>query len=166
MVKLFHGTSEFAYQKIYESGFIGVNEDDYVEYVIEIFNLLDVPSEKYKRFIDRMRQEIEEYAPNGSVSFFPKWREHKIYFQIIGSQLGESFGHTLRQAIKYASRVTKTSYKDNLKKMRILGKQRVVVLEVDLPDSFIANKDSIGSLSEIYTIGKVPIEYIRDVIFL
>ena len=166
MVKLFHGTSEFACHKIYESGFIGVNEDDYVGYVIEIFNLLNVPSEKHERFIDRMRQEIDEYAPNGSVSFFPEWRKHKGYFQIIGSQLGEAFGHTLRRAIKYASRVTKTSYKDNLKKVRILDKQQVVVLEVDLPDSFIVNKDNIGSSSEIYTVGKVPIEYIRDIIFL
>lgn len=166
MVKLFHGTSEFAYHKIYESGFIGVNEDDYVEYVIEIFNLLNVPSEKHERFINRMRQEIEEYAPNGSVSFFPEWREYKGYFQIIGSQLGEAFGHRLRQAIKYASRVTKTSYTDNLKEMRILDKQRIVVLEVHLPDSFIANKDDIGSSSEIYTVSKVPIKYIQDVIFL
>lgn len=166
MIRLFHGTSEFAYQKIQATGFIGINEDDYTDYVNDIFDILNVPLEKRCRFITRMRQEVKEYAPNGSVSFFPTWREHENYLKLIGSQLGEGFGNTLQHAIKYASRVTKTAYRNNLQQVPFLHNQQVVVLEVNLPVNLIANQDDIGSTCELYTNGKVPIRYIQDIIFL
>ena len=89
-----------------------------------------------------------------------------IYVNDNWHQLGEGFGHTLKRAIKYASRVTKTPYKDNLKKVPILVEQQVVILEVHLPEDFIENKNNIGSATEIYTTGKVPVEFIHKVIFL
>ncbi len=166
-VKLYHATSEFSWTRIREAGFIGMTPDLLLSYVEDIFDLLTVPEPKRKVFYDRIRKELQEYAPGGMVSFFPAIQPHMAYFLYLGHNMGEGFGPVLKQTIKYASRVTRTSYPDNLLKFPYLAEpQRPVLLEVDVPIDLLANPEVIGTSTEHYTFSVVPVQHIVAAQFL
>ncbi len=160
-MKLYHATSEFAWEQIQKIGFIGVTEEILLSYIRDIFERLNVPEQKREMYYKRARTDLEVYAPNGMVSFFPDYSEHMEYGRILGRILGESFGTYMKNSVKYASRVTKTSYKNNLEKFPFLIRKHVpVLLTVNVPRRLIANPDAIGTNTEHYTTGVVPTKYL------
>lgn len=162
-MKLYHATSEFAWMQIQKIGFIGITEEILLSYICDIFEQLDVIEQKREVYYKKAKIELEEYAPNGMVSFFPDYSSHMGYGRILGCRLGESFGTDMKNAVKYASRVTKTSYKNNLAKFPFLIQKHVpVLLTVDVPRRLIANPDVIGTNTEHYTVGVVPTKYLVD----
>lgn len=160
-MKLFHATSEFAWEQIQKIGFIGVTEEILLPYIKDIFDILSVPEHKREKFYKRMSADLEENAPNGSVSFFPNYAKHMSWGRHLGKSLGEGFGHDLKCAVKYASRVTKTLSNENRLKIPLLVQTHVpVILKVDIPTSLIDNSEVIGTQQEHYTTGVVPLKYV------
>lgn len=163
---LFHSTSDFSLKQIQKDGFIGIDEDTLLRYIDKIFNKLKVPNNKRQIYYKRAKTELNEYAPNGQVSFWQSSLFMIEYSRIISDNLGEAFGHDLKNAIKYASRVTQTNYKENLKKFPFLTKKnKPVELRVNVPIKLIVNKDEIGKNTELYTFGRVPVKFITNIIY-
>lgn len=166
-MKLYHATSEFAWKEIQRVGFIGVTEDILLSYTRDIFDQLAVPKHKREMFYKRTSANLEEYAPNGSVSFFPDYSGMMEYARLLGRQLGEAFGLDTKNAVKYASRVTKTDYRDNLAKISFLNQTHIpVMLTVDIPNDLIDNTNDIGTKTELYTVGVVPLEYVVEMKYI
>lgn len=166
---LYHATTEFALKQIQQIGFIGVTDTIMLSYIHDIFKCLKVPEAKYEKYCTRAIKDLEEYAPNGQVSFWPKRTKNKMmeYNRLLGRQLGEAFGSDLIRAVKYASRVTKTSFTENVLEIPVLAQDHVpVILEVDVPVELIVNKNNIGTSSEIYTSGVVPACYIMGIEYI
>ena len=164
---LYHGTSDFSLKQIQKDGFIGITEDVLLQYFDKIFNKLKVPNDKKQLYYKRAKTELEEYAPNGQVSFWQSSLFMKDYTHIISDRLGEAFGHDLKNSIKYASRVTQTDYKENLKKFPFLTKKnKAVELQVKVPINLIVNKNQIGKNTELYTSGVVPAKFITNIIYI
>lgn len=169
MLTLYHATSEYALEQMRKDGFIGVTEEIMLSHIRDVFNRLSVPVNKRIKYYKKIRKELEEYAPNGMVSFFPKKTNRDMigYCRMLGEKLGESFGNDIRRAVIYASRVTKTSFKENLTKIPIMMQKHIpVVLTVILPSKMISNQEDIGSSTEHYTVGVVPVEYIMNVEYI
>ncbi len=166
---LYHATSEFALEQIRQVEFIGVTESIMLSYIHDIFKYLNVPEAKYENYCNKAIKDLQEYAPNGQVSFFPEQTKNRMmeYNRLLGKQLGEAFGHGLKDAVKYASRVTKTLFTENVLNIPILNQCHVpVILEVDVPIDLIVNKNNIGTSGEIYTIGVVPTCHIKKVVHI
>jgi len=166
---LYHATSEYALEQIRKDGFIGVTEEIMLSHIRDVFNRLNVPDCKRTKYYKKIIKDLEKYAPNGMVSFFPKKTNREMigYCRMLGEKLGESFGNDIRRAVIYASRVTKTSFKENLTKIPIMMQKHIpIVLTVIIPSEMISNQEDIGSSFEHYTIGVVPVEFITNVKYI
>lgn len=141
--------------------------DDYQPHFEWILSRCKADTKKSNQWIDREIAQLDEYAPNGSVSFWDFWELPHPFWGILGRDLGEAFGHSLNRALVFGARVTKTPVQDLQDILnRYYAGASPVVLVVSVPNRLIANPEHLEERSEIYTNGPVPVSYIEEVRYL
>ena len=167
---LYHCTSLPSLIMIRKAGYIGLNGDDYARLIRGILTKMEVPPDKIDRYcVKEVIPGVEEYAPNGMVSFWPYFKLGKAsgFYSLFGRNNGESFGHTLWLAIKYGARVKKQKADTYRYLLRYFKKHNIpVVIEVDLPVYEISNVEQLHNNTELYTKGKVPFTYAKRLFYL
>ena len=161
-MKLYHGTSVTGLKGILKKKVIGLRGEDYRPFLQQIFEATKIDPAKATSWVNREVQAMEEYAPNGSVSFFPTFK-HTRYWSILGKIQGEAFGHTLKRAIKYAARVNHVRMEQYLPLLKSYNKDYPVVLVVEVPVDLLENPHNRG---EVISFGPIPQRYIKRLIFL
>lgn len=152
MLTLYHGTSDYALKRILHSGRFGVTKREYNDLVRAILEHFEVPREKADQYVARKQCHINSilgvtFYQNFYDSYIPEW-------ETLGINLGEEYGNLIRDVLKFCSRVTgNTPYTQWLR--HYFPMSRPVVLEVNIPESFIVNRDDIGSDRVLYSNGTI-----------
>ena len=156
-ITLFHTTNENSAKLMIKNG-IGLENNDYQNYIKLMCEELDVPVEKVISIFNDFKKDAE---CNGTVSFF---QDEKTCMRIVhyGKFGGEWRNLVIERALKRIARLKKVPY-TKIKHIGIkyLGTDsEPVIVEVSIPVSMIFNKEMIGKKSELYTMEKVPAKYI------
>lgn len=157
---LYHATNENSLNLMRQTGYIGLDQEDYKLLSKEVSTILSCEEKIFYDLIDK-----DSGESNGGVSFFPILSSCERILKYYAKHGGEWRGVFIRQAFKRYARKNKISYKSLEEKMNnLIGSDSMpVILEFSIPKTYVVNTDSIGTNEEHYTEKKVSMNYLVKV---
>ena len=162
-IKLYHATNENSFLLMKKAGFIGLNQEDYRKLSLEISKILNCDENIFHSLIDK-----DSGESSGGVSFFPNLSSCYQIVKIYAKSGGEWRGSFIKSSFKRYARKYKIPYQSLSEKMSFLigSASRPVILEFNIPESYIVNKKSIGTNQEHYTNEKISLEYLTNIHYI
>lgn len=158
-IALYHVTNRYSAERMLVQG-MGLDLDDYAQFYQQVKDYFNVPQEYLANVTPGESDECR-----GGVSFWPTMEQCRR-FSHYGSMGGEYRGCFVQRLVKRAARFMKVPYSEVKHVVDIItgATTEPVAVIVDLPLSYIANPDVLGTTGEHFTLRKVPARYIRELV--